>query len=352
MPLFTPVKTPLFEQHQAAKAKLVDFSGYMLPVWYTSLKDEHAAVRNSAGLFDISHMGLLHLSGDAVAAFVQTLFCNNLEKTAGGKMVYGMFLNAEGCILDDVMVGELSDGFLVVVNASNKHKIMRWISDQMTPGISMVDLNATNGFLAIQGPQASALLDRVLGVDVSANPRFSVRPFSALGGQGLALRTGYTGEDGFELVFPSELLPTLWKACLDAGIKPCGLACRDTLRLEAGLPLYGQELREDMTPLMTRYPWVLDFSKDFIGRDAVYAKRDQAQSLVTVGLELQERLIARSHYPILEGGEVTSGTLSPTLDKSIAMALVPPAYQDLGSQVTVQIRDKQVIARVVPVPFK
>ena len=349
-------KTALYEVHQAAKAKLVNFSGFMLPVWYSSLKEEHQAVRNHAGIFDISHMGLLKISGQGDHAFVQQFFCNNLTKTAGGKMVYGMVLNQSGHILDDVMVGQLpglDNGYLMVVNASNKSKIQQWILGSLLPGgISVEDLNQEFGFVAVQGPQAARLLDEALGTTLSDNPRFSLRSFSAFDCDGFALRTGYTGEDGFELIYPVSQLSRLWEACLHVGIVPCGLAARDTLRLEAGLPLYGQELREDMTPYMTRYRWAVDLSVPFIGRDALQTLATQTPPYVTVGLELQDRLIARSHYPILEGGEVTSGTLSPSLDRSIAMALVKPEYADLGSTVTVQIRDKQVHAKVVPIPFK
>ncbi len=344
--------TALYDTHVGMKGKMVPFGGYLLPVWFTSLKDEHLAVRNSAGIFDISHMGLLHLSGPQVGIFIQTLFCNDLRKTQGGKMVYGMVLNGQGGILDDVMVGEVSDGFLMVVNASNKAKIQAWIASHNPGTVLVKDLNEDFGFVAVQGPQAVAKLDSILDTQLRDNPRFSVRAFSALGQQGLALRTGYTGEDGFELIFPKEQLTALWKACVTGGIQPCGLAARDTLRLEVGLPLYGQELREDLTPLMTRYQWVVKWDQPFIGREALLVRKDNAQTWATVGLEMQERVIARSHYEIQEGGEVTSGTLSPSLDKPVAMALVKPEFSSLGQVVHVKIRDVFYPAKVVEVPFK
>ncbi len=348
----TMLTTPLYQTHQDMKAKLVPFGGYWLPVWFTSLKEEHLAVRQDVGIFDISHMGVLQLSGPEVMAFTQRLFCNDVRKTAGGKMVYGMILNEQGGILDDVMVGELGEDVLMVVNAANKSKILAWIAAHNPGSIAVKDLNETFGFVAIQGPYAVSKLESALGIPLSQNPRFSVREFTALGGTGLALRTGYTGEDGFELVFPAEKMAEVWRACVNAGIRPCGLAARDTLRLEAGLPLYGLELREDLTPLMTRYQWVIKWECDFIGREALLVQKDKPQTWVTVGLAMQDRMIARSHYAIREGGEVTSGTLSPSLDKPIAMALVKPEFSALGSVVHVEIRGAFYPATIVEVPFK
>lgn len=347
--------TALYENHVQRKAKLTPFGGYTLPVWFSSLKDEHTAVRTSAGCFDISHMGLLDVSGENCHDFLQTLVCNNVDKTKNGKMVYAMMLNENGGILDDIMMGECPKNpgrFLIVVNASNKEKIMSWINSKKPDSVTLKDMNKTRSFIAVQGPKAAEILDFVFNADLSAQPRFSLRHITLNGISASALRTGYTGEDGFELIVPHEHVSKIWDACLSGGITPCGLAARDTLRLEAGLPLYGQELSETITPLMTRYPWVIAWDKDFIGKQALVNQKSQEKDWVTVGIEMQERIIPRSHYPIQEGGEVTSGTLSPTLDKPIAMALVKPQFAEQGSIVHVSIRQTLYPATVVPIPFK
>jgi aminomethyltransferase len=345
--------TPLYENHLRQKAKMTAFGGFMLPVWFSSLKDEHMAVRKNAGIFDISHMGLIEISGTNAKAFLQHIVCNDVNKSASQKMIYAMVLNKNGCILDDVMFGqwdETGQRFLLVVNASNKGKILAWLR-QHNNGSSLTDINATHGFLAIQGPNAASRLDQALGTQLASSPRFSLRDIVIDGHSITVLRSGYTGEDGFECIIPNDYLETFWNRCTEAGIIPCGLAARDSLRLEAGLPLYGQELSESITPLMTRYPWVIAWDKEFIGKEALVELKTQAKSFVTVGLEMEERIIPRSHYPIKEGGEITSGTLSPSLDKPIAMALVHPTCSEIGAKVHVEIRGKLYAAKVVDIPF-
>jgi aminomethyltransferase len=344
------LKTPLFSQHLSLGARMIDFAGYKLPAWYTTMKDEHLAVRQSAGIFDISHMGLLRLSGPTIAGDVQRLICTDVSKTQQGIMVYGMILNHVGFILDDVMVGLLGDDYLLVVNASNTHKILDWIAKEL-PTIQVEDLNTAAGFLAIQGPQAARLIDHALGTTLSQATRFSLTQVIINGTTCIALRTGYTGEDGFELIIPIPFIGAVWDKLLAVGIIPCGLACRDTLRIEAGLPLYGQELNETLTPYDTRYKWIVKLDKDFIGRDALVTYSTQPRLHVTVGLQLEDKLIARPHYEIEEGGEITSGTLSPCSGHSIALALVPACNSALGTEMHIHIRDKACKAHVVPLPF-
>ncbi len=347
----TPLlRTPLYDTHVARKAKLVPFGGYSLPVWFSSLKDEHTAVRTRAGMFDISHMGVLIISGIGTFEFLQRLSCNDLTGSLSGKMVYSMLLNEQGGILDDIMVGYLDSKFYMVVNASNKAKISTWLGRHKPDQISIVDQSPAYGFIAIQGPQAIERIQSVYPQTIP--PRFSLFTMILEGHLCIAMRTGYTGEDGLELILPSELMPPIWDKLCESGITPCGLGARDTLRLEAGLPLYGQELSENITPLMTRYAWVVKFKKDFIGKEALLEQQKAALPLVTVGIEMCERVIARSHYRIVEGGEVTSGTLSPSLDKPIAMALVKPEFSALGTSVHVEIRGIAHQARVVEVPFR
>ncbi len=344
------LKTPLFEQHVALGARMIDFAGYKLPAWYTTMKDEHLAVRQQSGVFDISHMGLLRLSGPMIDTYVQRLICTEASKTERGIMVYGMILTHDGFILDDVMIGRLGDDYLLVVNASNKDKIQHWIRTEL-PQIQVEDMNLDAGFVAVQGPKAATLIDQALALQLSSAPRFSLTQVMINHTSCIALRTGYTGEDGFELIIPKTIISTVWTQLLSVGVTPCGLACRDTLRIEAGLPLYGQELNDTLTPYDTRYRWIVKLDKDFIGRDALLALSTQPRRHVTVGLRLDEKIIARPHYTIEEGGEVTSGTLSPCLDQSIALALVPEAASEIGTTVHVHIRGKAMVAHVVALPF-
>ncbi|MGE4170736.1 MAG: glycine cleavage system aminomethyltransferase GcvT [Candidatus Margulisiibacteriota bacterium] len=340
-------KTILHNEHLALKAKMTPFAGFDMPVWYSSIQEEHRAVRQSAGLFDISHMGVLRLTGPNTQAFLQTLICNDVAKALAHKMVYGMMLNADGMILDDIMVGYCDDGsFYLVVNASNKAKILAWMAQHNTDGVQIEDQGPTHGFMALQGPKALAMATELFP-EIQDMPRFGLKRLSPTV---LVMRTGYTGEDGVEILVANAACPQVWKALLSKGAIPCGLGARDSLRIEAGLPLYGHELSESIHPHMTRYGWVVKGS-GFIGQAAL--ERLQATNdWTTVGLELPERQIPRQGYAIQEGGEVTSGTLSPLLNKPIGMALVPKKVSDVGSVVHVIIRNTPIPAKIVPIPFK
>jgi len=332
-------------------AKMVAFAGYEMPVWYSSLKEEHTAVREKAGIFDISHMGVLLFSGPNAQAFLQKVSCNDIEKSLNGKMVYSMLLNESGGVLDDIMVGHIGGQFLMVVNSSNKTKLLAWFDSVGLEGVTIRDLVEDYGFLAIQGPTALAQFKLATGKDYSDTKRFSVFQDTIQGAECWVLRTGYTGEDGLEVVVSKDNMAPLWTTCVESGVQPSGLGARDSLRLEAGLPLYGQELSETITPLMTRYKWVLKFDTDFIGKEALLEAKEKPQVWATVGIEMKDRVIPRSHYPVIEGGEVTSGTLSPSLNKPIAMAMVKPEYAAIGSIIHVEIRGKSHEAIVTEVPF-
>jgi len=342
------LKTPLYDTHLSSGAKMTNFGGFSLPIWFSSLKEEHLAVRHGAGVFDISHMGLFYISGEGAYAFLLRLSSNNIGLSKTGKMVYSMMLNEAGFILDDIMVGGYKEGFLLVVNASNKAKIFDWMMGYKPEGVSMQDLNKDHGFIAVQGPDAVQKVCALLSISIDEIGRFGVKELSYKGQFIGVLRTGYTGEDGFELMLPTALVVETWIALVTAGVVPCGLAARDTLRIEAGLPLYGQELSEKITPLMTRYNWVVKFDHEFIGSQALQVS---TPTLKTVGIELSETLIARPHYPIQGGGEVTSGTLLPESNRSVAMAIVPLNKTSIGDVVYVDIRGKQIEARVVTLPF-
>ena len=352
MPTSTIKQTPLYSIQDEQGAKFVPFAGFKMPVWYSNLKEEHMAVRENVGLFDISHMGVIKIEGENLVEYMQKMTCNDMTRCEAQKMVYSMVLNEEGFILDDVMAGLIDGVFYMVVNASNKAKISQWLIDHCPTKITITDLEPTHGFIAVQGPNATDKLAELFGEDLKEIKRFGVFEYELLGAPVIGMRTGYTGEDGFEFVIPNDTIQKVWKTLTDAGVKPCGLGARDTLRLEIGLPLYGQELSETITPLMTRYQWVLKWGTGFIGEEALAAQKE-TQELCTVGLEINDdKLIPRPKQDVKEGGYLTSGTLSPSLNKGIAMALVPIQYKELGTELTVIIRGKDVKATVVEVPFK
>ena len=344
-------KTALYKSHESLGAKLVDFAGYEMPVWYKNAKEEHFSVRQSVGMFDISHMGLVYFNGPNAASFLQKVCTNDIAKTQPNKIVYTMILNHAGGILDDVMVGYNNqlDAYFMIINASNKDKIMGWFSEN---GLETVDVDPrfdNSGLIAIQGPKAKDAVKTLFDIDWDTLGRFQSQVISFSGQSILVMRTGYTGEDGIELSVGNDVLPDVWQRCLDAGISPCGLAARDSLRIESGLPLYGHELNESLNPLQTRYQWVLKWNTGFIGEKSLESKQI-SNSTVTVGLRFSKRCLPRQGNEIKEGGIVTSGTFSPVLDAPIAIAMVPNTI-NVGDTVTVIIRDREYEAQVVNLPF-
>ena len=306
-------KTALCKSHEFLGAKLVDFAGYQMPVWYKNAKEEHFCVRQSVGMFDISHMGLVYFRGDNAANFLQRVCTNDIKKTQPNNIVYTMILNHEGGILDDVMVGfnHQMDAYFMIINASNKDKIMTWFGDN---GVDDVDLQTRfddSGLIAIQGPNAKASVSGCLDINWDQLARFQSQRVLFLGHPVLVMRTGYTGEDGIEVSAENDVLIKLWQHCLDAGISPCGLAARDSLRIESGLPLYGHELSEALTPLQTRYPWVLKWNTGFIGENALKSKMSESQT-TTVGLRFSQRCLPRKGNVIKEGGVITSASRNST----------------------------------------
>jgi len=348
-----PLKTTYLNQfHKKIGAKMVPFGGFEMPVWYTTIAEEHHAVRREAGIFDISHMGVLAITGKDAEAFLQNLGCNDVKKAKNGKMIYSMMLNEKGTVLDDIMLGELAENtWIVVVNASNLPKILGWITPKLIGDVHIEDRTQTYSFFAVQGPKAVDKLASLIDSEIVNTPRFALYTCVVQGHPCTVMRTGYTGEDGAEISVPNSIAQKVFQDMLDAGITPCGLGARDTLRLEAGLPLYGQELSEEITPLMTRYKWAVKFDTHFIGKDQLLKDQDHPQPYTTVGIIMDGKLIPRTHYDIKEGGYVTSGTLSPTLIKPIAMALVPPEYAKEGTPLTVIIRGKEETGVVVKLPF-
>ncbi|MCS7046030.1 MAG: glycine cleavage system aminomethyltransferase GcvT, partial [Gemmataceae bacterium] len=332
-------------------------AGWDMPVQYTSIIDEHVAVRTAAGLFDVSHMGRLSFAGREISALIQRVFTNDPAGMAVGQARYGFLCNEDGGVRDDVIVYRWDDTWTIVVNAGNRLKIVEWLNDSKgTLHAQTLDQTRDTCMFAVQGPKAVALCAGLFEADVS-----SLRPFRAAAtryhGQNCAVsRTGYTGEDGLEIMINAKRGVQLWDELIQRGAKPCGLGARDTLRLEAALPLYGHELTEDIDPFQAGLGWAVKLDKgDFRGREALLRRKDDPTRRRRVGLELAGKRIARDGAAVKLGGEVcgvvTSGTFAPTLQKPIAMAYLDPAALAPGTNCFVDIRGKDEPATVVALPF-
>ena len=355
-------ETPLAAEHRALGAKLVPFAGWLMPIQYAGIKKEHEAVRSCAGLFDVSHMGEILVQGPSAVAAVDRLVTNDVSKLDVGRALYTVCCNENGYILDDLIVYRLEEEtVLVVCNASNRDKIVAHFAANIDLTTPWKDVSDEWALLALQGPKAA---DIVAALEAPAS-LLELRTFAVtrarLAGIDLwAARTGYTGEDGFELFCPSDDAPALWRALLQAGepqgIQPVGLGARDTLRLEARLMLYGNDITEQTHPFEAGLGWVVKLDAgDFIGRDALKAIKAAGLERKLVGLEMTGRGIARRGYPILSGGspvgEVTSGSPGPTVGRNIGLGYVPKALSKVGTALEIEIRGKVVDAVVVPTPF-
>jgi aminomethyltransferase len=355
------LKTPLYDHHVALSGRIVDFAGWAMPVQYSTITDEHRAVRTAAGLFDISHMGRLRVSGSGAVALVERLVTCRVAGMKDGQVRYGLVTNEAGGILDDVLVYRTEGtDVALVVNASNREKIVAWIDRHRGDcDAGLLDETFDTAMLAVQGPSAAGLLAPHLDSDPASLGYYRYAAGKAFGVPAAVSRTGYTGEDGFELIVPAAEAAAVWDKLVDAGrphgLLPCGLGCRDTLRLEAAMPLYGHELSEEIDPVTAGLGFAVALDKGFIGRDAVAAVKERGPQRVRIGLRLAGKRIAREGTPVLSGNEtvgaVTSGTFSPTLQASIAMAYVPPGLAAAGTALAVDLRGKQEPAEVVPLPF-
>lgn len=357
-------RTPLYEAHRALGARLVEYAGWEMPVQYTGVTDEHHATRNGVGLFDVSHMGELHLEGPEAGACLDFLVTNDVAKLAAGRALYTVACNAQGGVLDDLIVYRVAVAhYLVVCNASNLEKMHAHFAEYTRGRCSYDNRSDATALLALQGPRAAELVQVLGAVELSALPRFGVVSGKIAGIDLLAARTGYTGEDGYELFCDAHCATELWSALLDAGqafgIKPVGLAARDTLRLEARLPLYGNELDESTTPLEAGLGWVVKLAKPaFLGREALIARQDLPLHLrrKLVGFEMIGRGIARHGHAILDShgdviGRVTSGAPGLSVGKNIGLGYVPAEMAELGTRLEIEIRDKRIEARVCATPF-
>lgn len=351
-----PQRTALYDCHLKARAKMVDFAGWEMPIEYSGIKKEHEAVRNGVGLFDLSHMGELYVSGPGAMDYLQGLFSNDLSKIPAGKAQYGCMCNPQGRVLDDMIIYRLEDRWLVVMNASNREKIVNWMQSQCPANVELDDQSLTTSLIAIQGPQAQATLQPHVDVDLEQIAYYGFAQGKACGVKALISRTGYTGEDGFELYLPWNEAVQVWETLIPLpGVEPIGLGARDTLRLESGYALYGHELSEEITPLDASLGWVVKLDKAFVGREALQAYKEKGVERCLVGLEMEGRAIPREGYPLYhqgrQVGHVTSGTFSPSLKKGVALGSVETALRAVGTEIEVEIRGRHERAKVTRLPF-
>jgi len=349
-------RTPLHACHVEAGARLVEFAGWEMPVQYAGVIEEHRAVRTTAGLFDVSHMGEVRVRGAGAESFLQRLTPNDVSKLTPGRAHYSGLLTDQGTYIDDLLIYRLAaDDFLVVVNASNAPRDFEWIASRANGEAEVVNESDRWALIALQGPKAKEILEP-LSPGASELRYYGFRQGQVDGRPALISRTGYTGEDGFELYVDPEDAPALWRRLVEAGASPAGLGARDTLRLEAAMALYGHEIDETTTPWEAGLAWIVKLDKgDFLGRDALVAQKTEGPPRKLVGFEVEGRGIARQGHAVLsEGGTVgtvTSGTWSPTFEKALGLAYVPPDLAAPGTPLTLDVRGRQLPARVVETPF-
>jgi aminomethyltransferase len=348
-------RTPLYDKHVAAGARIVDFSGWDMPLHYGSQIEEHHAVRREAGMFDVSHMLAIDVRRAGARPFLRRLLANNVDKLAAtGKALYTCMLRPDGGVLDDLIVYFFADeDFRIVVNAGTADKDLAWITQQADGLDDELSITPRRdlAMIAVQGPAARERVWRALPGSEEATA--ALKPFNAARiGEMLVARTGYTGEDGFEVMLPARAAPFFWATLAEAGVKPAGLGARDTLRLEAGMNLYGQDMDEGVTPLESGLAWTVDLAaeRDFVGKAALLAQQPQR---ALAGLLLIDKGVLRAHQTVITThgpGEITSGSFAPSMGQSIALARLPKAVA-VGDTVEVQVRDKRLKAKVVKPPF-
>jgi aminomethyltransferase len=360
-------RTALYDEHVAAGGRMVSFAGYELPVQYTSLTEEHTAVRTRAGLFDVSHMGEIFITGPDAFDFLQLVSCNDHTKMTAGRAQYTGLMYPQGTFVDDMLVHKIADDeFLLVVNAANRDKDVAYLAELATgrDGVEVRDASDEWAQLAIQGPLAPEILQPLTGAVLDDLRYYTFLFNEVCGHRALIARTGYTGEDGFEVYVAPEAAPEIWRAVVaegdPAGLLPAGLGARDTLRFEAGMCLYGNDIDATTTPLEAGLGWIVKLKNkgDFIGRDILERQKEQGTDRKLVGFEMVDRGIARHGYPVFiaeddaePAGHCTSGTQSPTLGRALGMAYVPTAAAQPETGIWVQIRTRRAAARVVALPF-
>jgi aminomethyltransferase len=355
-------QTALYSQHVALNARMVDFGGWDMPVQYQSVLDEHHAVRRNCGMFDVSHMTLLELAGPDTVAFLQRILANDVAKLdRPGKALYALMLNEQGGVIDDLIVYAPTisqpDRWLMIVNCGTHDKDLQWLTHQAASFRVTMTERTDLAMIAVQGPNALDIMTQV----VLPSAKSVIQGLDNFQGADLdngwfVAKTGYTGEAGVELILPNDEVAACWQKLLDAGVKPCGLGARDTLRLEAGMPLYGNDMTEQTLAIHTQVAWSISWNHDFIGKKALQAAKQAQEQWRVIGLILEDRGVLRPHMKVTIAGagegETTSGTFSPTLDRAIAFARVPATeVANIGSVAYVDIRGRQVPARIVKPVF-
>lgn len=353
---------PLHQLHIRLGAKMVPFAGFEMPVRYSSDLDEHHTVRNAVGVFDVSHMGEFSIKGPGALALVQKVTSNDATALYDGKVQYGYLPNATGGVVDDLLVYRIAeDDYFLVVNASNIEKDWDWIQSHNTEGVAMKNLSDSLCLLAVQGPKATAALQKLTDVDLASMEYYTFKIGEMAGIKDVIISaTGYTGAGGFEIYVKNADAKKMWEAIFEAGaefgIKPVGLGARDTLRLEKAFCLYGNDIDDETSPLEAGLGWVTKFNKDFINSEALKAQKEAGLKRKLIGFEMIDRGIPRGHYELCDAegnklGEVTSGTQSPTLQKGIGLGYVPTEFSKAGSEIFVKVRDRLLKAQVVKTPF-
>jgi len=336
-------KTCLYDKHVALGALMSPFGGFLMPIQYTNIVDEHQAVRQTCGVFDVSHMGEVLISGADAERYVNYIFTNDVIGMPVDKILYGMMCYEDGGVVDDLLVYKMADQcFFLVINAANIDKDWEWIQQQAAGfDVTLRHQSEQYGELAVQGPQAEQVMQQVLGISCQELMFYTFKKLNDI----IISRTGYTGEDGFEIYATPDVINHYWDLLMAAGVKPCGLGCRDTLRFEVGLPLYGDELSADITPIMAGLGIFVKLDKtEFIGREALARQKAEGPQRKIVGIELQDKAIPRHGYVVLKDGqpigEVTTGYHTISTDKSVCLALIDSAYAAIGTEVEIQIRKK------------
>jgi len=339
----TNKKTCLYDKHVALGAQMSPFGGFIMPIQYSNIVDEHQAVRQACGVFDVSHMGEVLITGADAERYVNHIFTNDVRDMPVGKILYGMMCYEDGGVVDDLLIYKMAaDRFFLVINAANIDKDWAWIQEQAGGfNVSLEHQSDLYGELAVQGPEAEKVMEEVLGLPCKELTFYTFKQLDDV----IVSRTGYTGEDGFEIYATPQYINDCWDQLMAAGVKPCGLGCRDTLRFEVGLPLYGDELSADITPIMAGLGIFVKLDKpEFIGRDALTRQKATGPQKKLVGIELQDKAIPRHGYAVLKDGqpigEVTTGYHTISTDKSVCMALIDASCAALGTEVEIQIRKK------------
>ena len=357
-------KTPLHASHVALGARMVPFGGWDMPVEYSGITAEHMAVRTTAGLFDVSHMGEVEIAGKGALEAVQHISSNDASRLQVGQIQYSALTTPEGTFVDDLLVYRFGPShYLLVINAGNIDKDVAWIAaraKEAVPDIAVVNSSDRYALIALQGPKSEEILQALTAIDLAAIKYYWFAHGEIAGIRGTVSRTGYTGEDGFEIMVPAAMAPRVWDALLQAGkpagLIPAGLGARDTLRLEAAMRLYGNDMDETATVLEADLGWIVGWKKDaFLGHDVLRAQKADGVTKKIVGFEMVDRAIGRHGYPVLHNGQqvgvVTSGTQTPFLKKAIGMAYMPPALGTPGTEIEIDVRGRRAKAVIVPLPF-